>query len=523
MKTRKVRFATIAGSVALVGSLLAGCASGDAVESPGETTSAATGAQAAELPAPILVLGSSDPAELALTASQTFFEQAPVVVVADATDPDAQATAAEAAVALTAPVLLTGGAISDDGIGSELERLGAVAAVHVGDAAASVPVAVRHFPDVHLATSSLREQPAGINDDDLRTVLGALPDLPEPEVLHEVLVLVDGAPGQGPAVATARAAGAVPLEVPDGELSASSEAVQAVAAAKALAVVGIGAGFGSADDLAWRVRAAETGAELPGGGQEVLPGKRYVTLHRSAVTPYLTELTEEEITGRVELARETAAPFEDVESPDGATIVPTLELAVTVASGAPGVDGNYSTELDVETVRPLVEAAHDAGVYVLLALQPGGSTFLEQVEQYDDLLRLPAVGLALDVEHRRAGNGSVQSGTVPVTEVDDVLEHVAGLVREADLPQKLVVVHQSSAGSVLDRQDLGAGASQTAVVLHSDVYGALWLKESAYEELRADAPDGVGWGWTQHRGTGVAPGPEEALVLEPAPDYISFE
>src|SRR5690606_41488694 len=48
----------------------------------------------------------------------------------------------------------------------------------------------------------------------------------------------------------------------------------------------------------------------------------------------------------------------------------------------------------------LIEAAADAGQYVVLDFQPGGSSFLEQVHEYEELLAYPHVGIALDPEWR---------------------------------------------------------------------------------------------------------------------------
>ena len=102
-------------------------------------------------------------------------------------------------------------------------------------------------------------------------------------------------------------------------------------------------------------------------------------------------------------------------------VIPAFEIIATVASSEPGEDGNYSAEADVEQSRPWVEAAGEAGLYVLLDLQPGRTDFLTQGERYRPLLELPNVGLALDPGHvagrargddprRRSGQSERQAG-----------------------------------------------------------------------------------------------------------------
>ena len=70
------------------------------------------------------------------------------------------------------------------------------------------------------------------------------------------------------------------------------------------------------------------------------------------------------------------------------------------------VNERQPAEADVEVLRPWVEAAGEAGMYVVLDLQPGRTDFVTQAERYRSLLELPHVGLALDPEWR-LGPGDV--------------------------------------------------------------------------------------------------------------------
>lgn len=52
-------------------------------------------------------------------------------------------------------------------------------------------------------------------------------------------------------------------------------------------VVGLGTGMGNEKQFTWRTETAATGVQLPGDGQLVFDGKRYVALYGSPVTPSL--------------------------------------------------------------------------------------------------------------------------------------------------------------------------------------------------------------------------------------------
>jgi len=106
---------------------------------------------------------------------------------------------------------------------------------------------------------------------------------------------------------------------------------------------------------------------------------------------------EQDLPGSIARATKLAAsyaPLSDVP------VVPTFEIIATTASSEPGADGDYSSESTVESLRPWVDQAAAAGMYVVLDLQPGRADFLSQARRYTDLLRLPNVGLALDPELR---------------------------------------------------------------------------------------------------------------------------
>ncbi|QJW35921.1 hypothetical protein [Cellulosimicrobium protaetiae] len=539
MKSRKVRFVPVALPVVLTlgaGAVLGGCAAESAKADGPSSGETGLVARAAEPSDSVLVLDSTDPAELALTSSQAFFTSAPVVVLAVADDEAARATAAAAAVELAAPVLLVGGAISDGGLRTELARLGVVAVVEVGEADAPPgqedtgegPVRatvgdVDGVERVLLDVGALGSD-GTIDPHDLDEVRAALPERGEPETLTEVLALTEpgglDTPGgpQAAAIATARAAGAVPLEVPQGDPRASAEVVDALAAAKALAVVGIGESFGAADDLAWRLRTAEEGTLLPSGSQLVLAdGVRYVAVEADAVTSSLVAVGERAASEAVSRAQDAAASY--AEAVPEETVVPVLEVPATRASTSAGSDRDYSTEIPSVELLPLVDAAAEAGVLVVLRLEPGRATFDEQVTEYADVLARPTVGVALDVDARRPTDGS-PAGTVDAAELGAAIDAVGEVVREGALPQKLVVVQRPDADAVRDAAALDLGAGEAAVVLRSTSGDGYAARVRDWGLLLDGLPDGMVGGWTTGS-SDPARDVEGVLSLDPSPRYVA--
>lgn len=590
MPRRPTRVTALAGVVtlALVACTSSGNEP-DEVETPSATAEPGPERGEVQQPAEdVVVLPGADGA-LALAASQVFFAGAPVTVVADDADPEALLRAASVAVALGAPVLLdddaavlgeeltrlgagwvvtVGGVTLPDGVTTSVPEDG------VG-AGADGEVVVVPAPEDDDALAALLDRPAeepveagageeaaalaalqrgrftplvgvaGEGSGDGATPAedgtsatpgegagdppaqspdpGDLPTVEPAEPVTGALALTTGAPTELAAAATARAAGAELAVVPGGDPRATAETVAALSQAQADHVVGLGDGFGDEETLRWRTAAAATGLELPGGGQLVLPGKRYVALYGTPVTGALGVLGEQGVEETVARAAEHAAPYEELTED---TVVPALEIIATVASAGAGDDGNYSNELPPESLRPLVDAAGEAGQYVVLDLQPGRASFLEQAQQYAELLALPHVGLALDPEWNLGPQDRhlVRIGSVTAAEVNEVVDWLADLTRERNLPQKLLVLHQFQVRMIQTVPEVDLSRSELAVLVHADGQGSQGSKQETWRTLHANAPGIEWWGWKNfYDEDSPMLTPEETARVEPFPHFISYQ
>ncbi|MGW2093039.1 hypothetical protein [Promicromonospora sukumoe] len=443
--------------------------------------------QVREPSGPALVLDSTDPAELALTASQAFFHASPIAVIASADDAEARATAAATGAAVTAPVLLTDGGVSDSNVVAELERLGAGTVVVVGDEQAVAEVGpaageaevVRFDPGaLSAAAAAAASANGGSGDaeggkgsdgsgkpDEVKVVLPTadllhpadvdglradIPDVTDPELLQEILVAVDPQPGQEAAIGTALAAGAVPVEVPGGDVAADAKTVETIRALKPLGVVGIGGEFGASDDLGWQVAVATSGQTLPDGSLQLFPG-RYVSTSYTVPAGIADPATD-------------AVRAVDAAATNGEVLggSPLVLVTASLRSTAAGEDGDFVDEQPLEALTPAVETIRDAGQIVLLDVAPGVQPLAAQLDELEPLLSKPGVGLSVHPEFRVAGNGA-DTGAVPVAELQEVVDRLAKLATAQGLPQIMLEVHQSTAASVVDRAELRI-PSQVAVV-----------------------------------------------------------
>ncbi len=389
--------------------------------------------------------------------SQRLFDSSETVVVS-AKERDQQLKAAAIAVKLGAPMLvrLDG---TDSAVDAEVERLGATRVINVPGDEEEVEA---------VASAEPAEDAAAI----------AALDAQNPSKLTMPPVFATALSSRA-SVATARAAGAEVqvLEAPDPR--ATSESMRTVTDQDTLA---LGRQWGDTENFQARAALAGNG-ELPGGGGLVFPGRRMVALYGHPYGPDLGVMGEQDPAAAVELAKKYA---EDYQPFSEAPVIPAFEVIATVASGGPGDDGNFSNETPMEDLVPYVDAIVDAGGYAVIDLQPGQGSFLEQAKRYEELLKRPNVGLALDAEWKLNPGEQPLSriGSATSGEINEAADWLAQLVRDNNLPQKAMILHQFNVAMYPDRENIVTSQPELAWVLHADGHGGPEQKFDTWNVLR---------------------------------------
>lgn len=520
--------------------MMTGCTAEQSTVAPGQVEISAP-AQAAT------VVAADTTSARSVQMSQQLFEHSDTVVVAPSENVAAVQKAARTAILAGIPLLLSDQAstsgspaptpTADPATVSELTRLGASQVIAVGLPAANAGGATWFRADSVEDIASLTGIPqvALVGDVNI-TSLNALTHvtdiaagrdvtLPHPAAaLTGVSVILDSPAADLAAAATARAAGAsLTLQPTSGDLLASPEVIAALQEQPDASVILLGSNYADQPDPAWSITAARTGYELPGGGQRLLDEHRFVAIYGAPDTPVLGILGEQDVAGTIARASDLAAQYAPLSD---RPVVPVLEIITTVAAGSAGDDGNYSNELDPDTIAPYIDAAAQAGMMVLLDLQPGRSDFLSQATAYADLLSRPNVGLALDPEWR-LGPGEVpleQIGSVDAAEVNAVSDWLARLVHDRGLPPKMLVLHEFRISMITDRAAVDTSHPEIETVVHVDGQGSQPDKTATWDALLAEPPTGVGVGWKNFIDEDSPMlTPEQTMQVTPTPDLISYQ
>jgi len=504
------RAVAVVATVTAVMAVAAGCSSLSLKAHAVLRASKATGTASGSLwvarthqPPAVSVLSDKDPQALTAQFARTLFGGSPIVVAAADTT-TAVAAAQQAAGPAHAPLLLASGV--NPQLTAAVKELSADAVLVEG-----------------LPTTALAAQLPGVR------VVGRPAQLPMAGAaapLSRVAVLISSS-STGPAItaiaATAAAAGATVVTVHGDDPRSDPAAIEALSRLKPLSVVAVGAQFGPASRLASRIAVAETGVQLPGGGQVLFPGRRLVALYGHPGTPGLGVLGEQDLPDSIARAKEMAAEYAPLSS---VPVVPTFEIIATVAEASPGPDGSYSYETPVSELQPWVQAATQAGMYVVLDLQPGRDNLLDQAKVYQSLLEQPNVGLALDPEWKlQPGQVPLQQiGHVDIGEVNSVVTWLAALTARHHLPQKLLVLHQFQLQMISGEADLDTSNDDLAIVIHMDGQGTPADKQQTWDAVTYAAPKGVFFGWKNFLVKDHPMlSPQETMTKTPAPVMISYQ
>ena len=264
--------------------------------------------------------------------------------------------------------------------------------------------------------------------------------------------------------------------------------------------------------------------ELPGGGREVFPSYRLYGYSGYPNSTALGRLGTGDLEERVREIVSTGAEYRS-----GRRVMPVMELIAVTAQTRPGADGLYRARVKDSVIEEWLAVARRHDAMLLLNIQPGRSPFLDEVRAFERWLREPDVGLALDPEWAVGPDevpGKVYGHTTG-PDLDAVAVYVAGLVREGDLPEKVLLYHQLHEDIVSEEGKL-VPHDGVVLVKSVDGIGSPAAKVQTWQRIVARTPKHVRLGFKLFFEEDVERGkrlmtPQEVLDLTPTPDYVLYE
>jgi hypothetical protein len=261
-------------------------------------------------------------------------------------------------------------------------------------------------------------------------------------------------------------------------------------------------------------------ATLPGGGRSIFPERRVVAYYGA---PQDRELGALGIGPPARVARRLKRQARGYEQPRR-PVLPAFELITTIVHADPGEDGDHSARQPHRIVGRYLRAARRNGMLLILDIQPGYAPFMREVRALRRWLKEPDVSVALDPEWslQPPALPGQEIGSTNASVVNEVSAYMSRIVRDNELPEKLLVVHRFTNDMIEDEAALKRRPG-VALTVNVDGFGNRANKRSKYREFtrgRRDRHHGFKLFYSED--TNMMQ-PRGVLSLRPEPELVVYE
>ena len=267
-------------------------------------------------------------------------------------------------------------------------------------------------------------------------------------------------------------------------------------------------------------------AVLPGA---ILPQYRIVAYYGNPHSKRMGVLGEYPEQEMLPMLDDTAAKWRKADP--STPVIPAIHLVAVVAQGYAGADGKWRLREGPDTIEQAYRWAQSRQGLLFVDIQAGHSTLQQELPPLLKYLERPDVHIGVDPEfymhYKREGiRPSAKVGQMMSTDVNYVIQVLDQLVREKNLPPKILVVHRFRADMVPDAENIRP-TPRVQVVMHMDGWGPPWLKFDSYKDYIVQHPVAfTGFKFFYHNDTKSGEPmltEREVLQLLPRPLYLQYQ
>jgi hypothetical protein len=209
--------------------------------------------------------------------------------------------------------------------------------------------------------------------------------------------------------------------------------------------------------------------------------------------------------------------------------VPAIHYIATVASGTPGKDNYYINRMPNSQIDSALAIAKMHHAIVFLDVQVALSSLKNELPRLEKYLKMPNVNLGIDPEFsmKSGAKPGTKIGTYDAADINYASEYLVKLVKENNLPCKILIVHRFTQGMVTNYKNIKL-RKEVQMVMDMDGWGEPELKRGTYRNYLYKEPvQFVGFKLFFKNDLKKAPNrmmtPEELLRLTPKPIYIQYQ
>ena len=210
-------------------------------------------------------------------------------------------------------------------------------------------------------------------------------------------------------------------------------------------------------------------------------------------------------------------------------VIPAIHYIVVTAQGSPGKDGKYRLRMPDSQVDKALALARKMHGILFLDVQVALSNLPAELPLYKDYFAQPDVHLGIDPEfamHNGVKPGRV-IGTMDATDVNFAAQYLATLVKENNLPPKILIVHRFTEEMLTHYKQI-TPLPEVQIVVDMDGWGYGAKKINTYTRVVTNEPVQFTGFKLFYKNDLRAPSralltPKELLILQPQPSYIQYQ
>ncbi len=210
-------------------------------------------------------------------------------------------------------------------------------------------------------------------------------------------------------------------------------------------------------------------------------------------------------------------------------VIPALHYIAITAQQAPGSAGKYRLRMPFKEIDKVLKMAEKINALVFLDIQVGLSTLQQEMPEFEPYLKMPHVHFGIDPEFSMKGGqapGKVV-GTFDATDINYATEYLAKIVKQYNLPPKILVVHRFTKNGVTNAKQIKL-RPEVQVIMDMDGWGHHARKINTYRQFIYPEPVQFAGFKIFYKNDlrekgGHIMSPAELLQLKPQPLYIQYQ
>jgi hypothetical protein len=211
----------------------------------------------------------------------------------------------------------------------------------------------------------------------------------------------------------------------------------------------------------------------------------------------------------------------DVATP----VIPALHYIAATAQPTPGKDKMYRYRMPEAEINKVIEWAREIKGLTFLDIQTGHSTVKAETKALEKYLQMPDIHLGIDPEYgmKNGGVPCTSIGTFDASDVNDAIDLLSKIVKEHNLPPKILIVHRFTQGMVTNYKNIKL-VPEVQVVIDMDGFGSKALKQDSYRAYIYREPvQFTGFKLFYKNDKPAMYTPAELLKFKPIPVYIQYQ